>query len=84
MTDDGEHDVARAGVGDAVELLEVTGDWGPGTACVVLRPLRSHVLVAVLDAEGRHLETLPVGYESIGRTGGQRSTAVTRRRLLMT
>ena len=73
----------RPAVGDAVELIDVTGDWGPGTPCTVLRPLSTHVLVTVVDEDGRHVETMPVGYESIRPSGTDRPVTAPRRRPLV-
>ena len=56
--------VPRTGVGEPVELIDVTGDWPPGTVGIVLRCLHTHVIVAVLDEQGRQVETVPVGYGS--------------------
>ena len=72
----------RPTVGALVELSDVTGDWAPGTVCVVLQPLSTHVLVTVIDEGGRHLETLPVGYESIAPSARGLTTAPRRRALV--
>ncbi len=74
---------SRPGVGDSVELVDVTGDWGPGVTCRVLRVLRTHALVTVLDQDGRQIETVPVGYESVRPTDPRRPPAAPRRRPLV-
>jgi len=73
-------DAPQPEVGDAVELVEVTGDWEPGTTGIVLRRLRTHLLIAVLDELGRQVETVPVGYRSVTPRGGGAPAGPLRRR----
>ena len=75
-----EREIPELEVGEPVELTELTGDWRAGTSCVVVRLLLTHAVVAVLDEEGRQVESVPVGYGSIGRRDRDAPDEAPRRR----